>query len=77
MCGTLFRSAVMKDWPIRPTPGGSSRPRAKSTSASGQAAEATGSGVVEKGITAGALSKPPETNAATAKRARRDRMSKR
>ncbi|SBS72910.1 hypothetical protein MHPYR_150056 [uncultured Mycobacterium sp.] len=36
--GVLARSESMNACPIRPTPGGSKRPRAKMTSASGQSA---------------------------------------
>ncbi len=66
----------MKAWPTAPTPGASSRPRAKSTSASGQAAEATGSVVVRAGSKDGALSKPAANKATAARRSNPERMSK-
>src|SRR3954451_20258908 len=57
---TLERSELTSASPTAPTPGGSSRPRAKTTSASGHAADTAGiSAAVEKGIAAGAI-----TNAA-------------
>src|SRR3954447_6853898 len=53
---TLERSELTSASPTAPTPGGSSRPRAKTTSASGHAADAAGIiAAVEKGIAAGAI----------------------
>ena len=45
MC-TLDRSELTSASPTRPRPGGSSRPRAKTTSAPGHAADADGAGVI-------------------------------
>src|SRR5215217_9612371 len=57
---TLERSELTSASPTAPTPGGSCRPRAKTTSASGHAADADGiSAAVEKGVAAGVI-----TNAA-------------
>ncbi len=71
MCGTFLCSELMKAWPTAPTPGASSRPRAKSTSASGQAADAFAMVVVASGASAGAASKPEASNAAAVKPANR------
>jgi hypothetical protein len=72
MCGTFFCSELMNVWPTSPTPGDSSRPRAKSTSASGHAADAVGIGVaVGKGASAGTMRKPTASNAAPTKPAAR------
>src|ERR1700730_17154132 len=71
MCGTFLCSELMKAWPTAPTPGASSRPRAKSTSASGQAADALGRDVSGRGASAGAVSKPVASNAAAVKPANR------
>src|SRR5215218_8591693 len=50
------RSELTSASPTAPTPGGSCRPRAKTTSASGHAADAEGiSAVVGKGVAAGAI----------------------
>src|SRR5580698_6186290 len=54
----------MKAWPTAPTPGASSRPRAKSISASGQAADAFAMVVVASGASAGAASRPMASNPA-------------
>src|SRR3984957_10546616 len=71
MCGTFLCSELMKAWPTAPTPGASSRPRAKSTSASGQAADAFAMVVVASGASAGAVSRPAASNAAAMKPANR------
>jgi hypothetical protein len=59
---TLDRNELTNASPTRPTPGGSSRPRAKTTSAPGQAADADG---------AGAITNAAATDAAAANPARR------
>ena len=70
MC-TLERSELTSASPIRPTPGGSSRPRAKTTSAPGHAADAAGiSAAVRKGASAGAITSTAASNGAAAKRNR-------
>ena len=68
MCA-LPRSELTNASPTKPTPGGSSRPRAKTTSAPGHAADATGI-ARRKGTAAGAI-----TNAAASNAAARDRPS--
>src|SRR3954452_24187367 len=65
--GTLERSELTSASPTAPTPGGSCRPRAKTTSASGHAAEADGISVAdEKGIAAGAITNTAASAAAAA-----------
>src|SRR6185312_2516319 len=61
------RSELTSASPTAPTPGGSSRPRAKTTSASGHAADAVGiSAAVEKGVVAGAITNAAASEAAAA-----------
>ena len=65
---TLDRSELTNASPTRPTPGGSSRPRAKTTSAPGHAADADGiSAAVRKGASAGAITNTAASDAAAAK----------
>src|SRR5215210_239913 len=62
---TLERSEATSASPTAPTPGGSCRPRAKTTSASGHAADAAGVSVLaEKGIAAGAITNTAASAAA-------------
>src|SRR4051812_2672931 len=63
---TLERREATSASPTAPTPGGSCRPRAKTTSASGHAADAAEiSVVVEKGIAAGAITNTAASAAAS------------
>jgi hypothetical protein len=59
----LERSELTNASPTKPTPGGSSRPRAKTTSAPGHAADATGI-AAGKGAAAGAITNAVASNAA-------------
>src|SRR3954463_14631046 len=61
---TLERSEATSASPTAPTPGGSCRPRAKTTSASGHAADAAEISVDKKGIAAGATTNTAASTAA-------------
>src|SRR3569623_78166 len=65
---TLERSELTSASPTAPTPGGSCRPRAKTTSASGHAADADGiSAAIEKGVAAGAITQAAASAVAAAR----------